>query len=500
LNQNQRSVPLLLIILSLKDCIMKRLLLLLIIMVSSISLSAKPKVFFNYKIYYTPDHSAYVTTMLQFSGGTFKYFAQDNGDLQATVEITQIFRTNDSIVLADKYILDSPLMKDSTVDDFFDIQNYGLDPGVYSYELIVKDKISGDEIKGQQSLRITEFNKSFVQFSDVGFIQNAYQTEEKNNFVKNGFFLLPYMTNYYPPETDKIAFYLELYNTQEIIGANEKFLLTFSISDFNTNRTFDGIFQFKRLPSAPIVPVIGYLPINTLPSGDYNLVLNVIDKNNDTVATDQSFFQRRNDIERNFLAMEDITIDESWMDVPRDSIPYFLGSLMPISPRYEYETIRKMLKEGDTTTMEKYFYAYWKQTEPIDPAKAWSDYRYQVYYCESMFSTPIKSCWETDRGRTWLKYGAPDQFIDRPNEPGAFPYQIWHYYRIGQRSNIRYVFYNPDLIGNDYPMLHSDMQGELQNYEWEYYLYKDVSPGGRVDQQYGGNANMYFFENDTRNR
>ena len=102
-----------------------------------------------------------------------------------------------------------------------------------------------------------------------------------------------------------------------------------------------------------------------------------------------------------------------------------------------------------------------------------------------------------------MKYGAPDQFIDRPNEPSAYPYQIWHYYRIGQRSNVRYVFYNPDLVTNDYPLLHSDMQGEIQNYRWQNDLHKrDANslnvddPGGSV--HYGGNANVYFNEIDNR--
>lgn len=113
---------------------------------------------------------------------------------------------------------------------------------------------------------------------------------------------------------------------------------------------------------------------------------------------------------------------------------------MPISPGYEYETIRIMLKGTDTTLMAKYFYQYWVTTSPILPYEAWMRYRAQVYYCERNFGTQIKTGYETDRGRIYLKYGAPDAMIDRPNEPSAYPYQIWQYYRIGQRSNIRFVF------------------------------------------------------------
>lgn len=479
---------------------MKSLLLLFSVLFLSYS-QAKPKVYFNYKTYYTPDKSAYLSTMLQFSAGSLKYFTADGG-LKASVEITQLFKQNDSIVLADKYVLDSPLMLDSIVDDFFDIQNYGLDAGIYQYELAVKDLTSGEQITGAQSIKIEAFKDNEITLSDIEFIQSANKSDEKNNFVKNGFFLMPYMTNYFPPEMEKIAFYLEIYNSKNVLGANEQFLLTYSISNQTTGKDLEGVFAYQRLNTNEVVPVIAYLPIDNVPSGDFNLTVNVIDKNNDTVSTDQMFFQRRSDKKEDQLSIKDVQIDELWMkSIPKDSVPYFLGAIMPISPRFEYENIRKLLKDQDTTMMEKYFYAFWLKTEPVNPGAALYKYKQQVYKAEKLFGTQIKSAWETDRGRTWLKYGAPDQFIDRPNEPSAYPYQIWHYYRIGQRSNIRYVFYNPDLITNDYPMLHSDMQGELQNYRWRVELTKRDTPNYNLDDPggsatYGGNSNLYFNEID----
>jgi GWxTD domain-containing protein len=469
------------------------------ILLFAVSATAKPKVFFNYKTFYTPDKSAYVTTMLQFSSGTLKYFAAEGG-LQSSIEITQLFRLGDSIVMVDKYILDSPLMRDSIVEDFFDVQNYGLVPGIYNYELVVKDLTSGESIVGAQSLEIKSLGAKEIKFSGVEFIQSANPTEEKSNFVKNGFFLLPYMTNYFPPEMEKIAFYLEMYNTVDVLTEGEQFLLTYSIIDQRTGKDLEGIFQFKRLNASPIVPIIGYLPITAVPSGDFDLTLNVINKDNDTIASEQVFFQRRSDALAHAINVENIDIDASWMaDVTGDSVAYYLGATMQIAPRFEYETIRKMLKTDDTTSMKEYFYSFWKQTAPTNPGFEWYQFKTQMWKVEKLFATQIKAGWETDRGRIWLKYGAPNQFIDRPNEPSAYPYQIWHYYRIGQRSDIRFVFYNPDLVTNDYPMLHSDMQGELQNYRWQNELHKRDSPNYDLDNpggsaQYGGNSSLYYNE------
>ncbi len=479
---------------------MKFTLLIALIFASLIG-QATPQVYFNYKVFYTPEQDSYITTMLQFSSGTFKYNSNDKGDLYTEVEITQIFRAEDSIVLADKYVLTSPLMKDSIVEDFFDIQNYGLAPGVYNYELIIKDLISGEEVSGEQSVLLKSFTPNHIQLSDIEFISDAYQSTEQNNFTKNGFFMLPYLTNYFPPENDKIAFYFEIYNADKVIGKEEKYLLTYGITDYQTGEKIADIFKFQKVQTDKVTPIIAFLPIDKVPTGEFSLDIHLIDKTGDTLITNNTYFQRRNDaMDSQLITLEDIEIDRSFQtEIARDSIPYFLASLMPISPRYEYESIRQLFKEKDTTQMEKYFYAFWKQTSPEKPYDAWLKYRAQVYYTQELFGTQIKAGFETDRGRIYLKYGAPNSVIDRPNEPSAYPYQIWHYYRIGQRSNIMFVFYNPDLITNDYPMLHSELPGEIQNYRWETVLHQRDTPNTNLDNpgesgtiHYGGNSGLYF--------
>ena len=475
-----------------------RLLSFFLVLLLSTGAFALPKAYFHYKIYFTPLQESYISTSLQFAGGSFKYVANEMGELYAQVEITQLFKLGDSIVVGDRYTLTSPMMKDSTVEDFYDVQRYFINPGVYDYELIVKDVISGEEISGTQSIIVGAFYPERIMFSGVEFVQDIRPTTEKNNFVKNGYFLLPYLTNYFPPEYDKLAFYTELYNTDKLLGAGEEFLLTFSISNYDNGRRVEDIFKFQKLPAQSVNPVIGYLPIATLPSGDYYLELNVIDKNSDTVQTELVYFQRRNEIEEHFVSLDNITIDRTFeAALNTDSIHFFLNSLMAISPRFEYESIRKLLKSDDTVALKKYFYAFWIETSPENPTKGWNDYKKQVYYAEGIFGTQIKHGFETDRGRIHLRYGSPNSIIDRPNEASAYPYQIWHYYRIGQRSNIKFVFYNPDLITNDYPMLHSELPGEIQNYRWEQDLHSRDNPRSNLDEpyrtdHYGGNSSLLF--------
>ena len=103
-------------------------------------------------------------------------------------------------------------------------------------------------------------------------------------------------------------------------------------------------------------------------------------------------------------------------------------------------------------------------------------------------------------GRTYLKYGAPNTITDRPNEPSAYPYQIWHYYKIGKFNNKRFIFYMPDLGSNEYSTLHSTLQGEYFNRNWKTDLHRRNTPGRSVDNtqnpndgQWGSNSNTFFI-------
>lgn len=462
------------------------------------SLFAVPQAYFNYKVFFTPEKESFISTALQFDASTFKYELVESGEHLAQVEVIQIFSLGDSVVLFDKYEVKASFHKDSLVEDFYDVRRYTMDPGLYDYELIVKDLSTGEEVTGKQVVKIEEFDNTSVMMSGVEFIQDAIRSDEKSNFTKNGYFILPYLTNYFPKETDKIAFYTELYNTSDILGEGEPFLLTFSISDYDTGIKMEDIFRFQRLQAASVNPVIGYLPIGGLPTGNYYLEISMINKDNDTVKTKSVYFQRHNPIEvASFINPDDVVIDQAFLaEVSADSIEYFVQSLMPISPRFEYESIRRILKSGDTLGMQRYFFAFWKKTEPTDPYSGWLRYKSQVYYAEKMFGTQIKYGFETDRGRTHLRYGSPNSIIDRPNEPSAYPYQIWHYYRINNRSNIRFVFYNTDLITNDYEMLHSELPGEIQNFNWEAELHRrdgvPIQEGAPNTLHYGGNAGLLY--------
>ena len=71
-----------------------------------------------------------------------------------------------------------------------------------------------------------------------------------------------------------------------------------------------------------------------------------------------------------------------------------------------------------------------------------------------------------------------------------------------QETNVKFLFYNPSLVANDFQLLHSTCRGERQNPRWEVDLYLDDTQGqtdnyleARTTQDnFGRNARRYFSD------
>ena len=103
---------------------------------------------------------------------------------------------------------------------------------------------------------------------------------------------------------------------------------------------------------------------------------------------------------------------------------------------------------------------------PHDPMGEWKKYVRQVWYVNAEYTTPVMPGYRTDRGRVWLQYGKPNTIVVRHNETEVFPYEIWHYYKIGRFNDKRFLFYSRAVSNYDFDLLHSDMLGETKNEDW----------------------------------
>ncbi|MEN9415836.1 MAG: hypothetical protein RLZ62_2140, partial [Bacteroidota bacterium] len=64
------------------------------------------------------------------------------------------------------------------------------------------------------------------------------------------------------------------------------------------------------------------------------------------------------------------------------------------------------------------------------------------------------------------------------------------------QTNVKFLFYNPSLAGDDFILLHSTARGEISNPKWERELYRR-NPTEYSDDNYGDAKNVQ--RNNGRN-
>ena len=70
--------------------------------------------------------------------------------------------------------------------------------------------------------------------------------------------------------------------------------------------------------------------------------------------------------------------------------------------------------------------------------------------------------WRTDRGRIFIKYGAPQEVMQRPQAANSLPYEVWKY---TQRQLLKFVFMDMTQFGN-YALIWTDDRREPSRANW----------------------------------
>jgi GWxTD domain-containing protein len=453
---------------------------------------------FYHASFFSPVEGAYVETYLKIFGPSAEYVKTPRGTYQASLEITVLFKKDDKITDFRKYNLLSNEIPDTTkgMPNFIDQQRIPLPEGIYQLELLVKDNNSKAEPMEHAEVLAMEYNSKNLKFSDFQFVESYKATQNENILSKSGFDLVPYVGDYFPAGSNNLTFYIELYNLDQKIGKQQDFLYRYYLESFETKMSLSDYSKYQRQKAAQVNPILATLPITDLPSGNYNLVIEARDRNNELIELNKIFFQRSNpgiQISMTDIGSVDITSTFAEKITSVDSLQFYILSLVPVGNMLEVQFARNVTNMQDVSQMQKFLYNFWKVRNENNPEAEWNRYKSMVFQVENAYKTKIRHGFETDQGRVMLKYGVPDDVVDSKHEPNAYPYIIWHYYHLEDQNNKRFVFSNPHLVGTEYILIHSDAKGEIYNPSWEKEL---VNRNTKLD--YTSGWGDHFEENFKR--
>ena len=470
---------------------MKKLVILLItIMLIAPGNTAQAKnilAYLSYTTFNSPAEGPYIETYLSILGESIVYLQKEDGKFQGAVEVTIIFKQGEEIIDFDKYEIFSPVVDDTSkvAFSFIDQQRYLLNNGQYQMEITIADKNGDDEPFVTNEPLMINYPSDRISFSEIQLIESYHETTTPNIRSRGGYDFIPYVYNFYPQSVSKLMFYGELYQSRIPFSDDGRFLSSYYIESFETGQALKDFRRNKREQVKDVVSIFGEFDISYLPSGNYNLVLEARDRDNNLIAIQKVFFQRSNPfIEFNIEDLAAVDTEDSFVNefTDKDTLARYIHYLNPISTEMERIFINKHLKNSDLEIMQQYFLNFWKTRNPAEPQLAWENYFLEVRKVNKSYSTPNRQGYDTDRGRVYLKYGAPNIISKSYNEPAAYPYEIWQYYNLGDNQrNKRFVFYTRDIITNDFTLVHSDARGEVHNYRWQVFVYNRTFDPYNVD-------------------
>jgi GWxTD domain-containing protein len=152
--------------------------------------------------------------------------------------------------------------------------------------------------------------------------------------------------------------------------------------------------------------------------------------------------------------------------------------------------------------MKNFAVDFWQRraADTGNALKMWADYYKNVQEAMVLFKCGKQKGYYTERGRVFLQYGKPSQRSMQFAEENTFPYEIWQYYSLTDKtngqsfSNRKFVFVNKNIGDDCHVLVHSDMRGELYNDRWRFEVTRrnnngianpdNVNPSGVQDNQF----------------
>ena len=461
-----------------------------------------PWAFLTYSTFNSPE-GPYIETYLTVAGNSVNYIKKENGKFQATVNILMTFKQKDEIKAFKKYELNSPEIDDTIKNnfEFLDEQRFLVPNGTYDFEFLISDKSNDRKPNPFTQAVSVDFPENKPSISGIQLIQSYTKSETQKIITKNGYDLVPYVYNFFPQKESKLILYCELYNLDKALGNDTKFILSYYIESYENNIRFNDYARIKKETAKPINVLMSEFSIENLATGNYSLVVEARNQQNEVITSKKLFFQRSNpNAKLSFTEMLSASATNTFAEkiTNLDTLREAVSCLFPISSGIEKAYEKNIRKSTDVANLQQFLYGFWQRRDPANPQKAWMAYQAEVKKADYNFKTPVKKGYQTDRGRVYLEYGPPNVRSQQYNEPASYPYEIWQYYSMNNNQrNRKFVFYSPDMVSSDFFLLHSDAQGEFNNPQWKVDLVNRINATRDLNQtetinSWGGFSKDYW--------
>jgi len=343
-------------------------------------------------------------------------------------------------------------------------------PGVYQLRVVIPGDAGSQrpEVMLQRDVTIPDYSASeLVRLSDLMLSTAIEPSKDKSDpFYKNGLVIRPNANQLFGSGLDRVFYYTEAYN---LPGALEgEYTLLVYIAEANLPQPLPNLERrTKRSVRSPDV-IVGQFDVSALPSGSYFLRVAILNAQNEALAEQsRKFFVYNPDVARKKPAYAGIEFENSaYAKMSEDDLDRSLKHIAIIESKQERQRLDNL---KDLDARRRFLMNFWKKRDP-NPATSVNEFKEQFYqrvqYANDRYNSSLMKGWETDRGRTLIKYGTPAAIESHVFDRDFVPHEIWEYNNIPGEGQAKFIFADRGGSGI-FELIHSTVSGERKLSNWQ---------------------------------
>lgn len=374
-------------------------------------------------------------------------FEQAGELLQALFQIETAFVDTEGAIRAQEITQKRAVVGDTdeAKEDRFLFMEDGflLEPGTYALQIRAVDRTSGRVGGYVDTVHIRDFGGNELDLSDLELAVSIEPDTSSGSFVKHGRRVLPNPLRTYGLDMPMLYFYGEIYH---LSPDEDTYTVRYTVLDHNGEVYKRFSPKHRAVPGASSVEV-GGISVAAFPQGDYALRVEVLDRVGGRCVAAERTFQ--------IWHLGPPPLTEQQAARFEQEVQYIAS-----------DRDLKLYRELDLRGKAEFIRLFWERRDPTPGTpenEAREEHYRRLLYIEQHFQEARRSGMNSDRGRIYLLYGAPDEIEQNNQSPEEKSYQVWHYYHI--EGGVVFVF--ADIQGyGQYTLIHSTAREEMQDPDW----------------------------------
>ena len=330
---------------------------------------------------FADDGEPYVEMIFLFKGNSLVYTQNNDEKYVATLSVKVDFLVEKQLFLSLSYAFSSKEYIDdnrANKSDILQLETISVPNNIYEVQFTIEDINSLSAPYVYTENVNVDFSKGVLSISDINLYQTFGKNPGDNRLEKyDGYFFIPLYKNEIPAAVVNLSYSYEVYYADVVYGDGKNvFINTMILNYENDFPALPSLQKIAVFQAKPKILCVDDIDISKLPSGNYFLVVKIMD-NHILLKEQRRFFTNINPFVRFSIENYDVGNGPNSFagKISHEKLIENILQLAPISTQFERDFFKNNIAKCSLIQLQNYFYSFWYQRDSENPEQAWKTYQ-----------------------------------------------------------------------------------------------------------------------------